>query len=340
MAAPMDTRGINMLQLLIISIFLEYSISVSSLYTYEANELSSVLEESCFIGASVQTSPDIVSLFTQLMVSFRDEPLVTVGTINLGTFIWPNGQDLRIHDMECKTTKFPPEFKCINGFPDIVFFPKKDIDRSCLLRPAHLTFQPAATVVSGDNTLDELVLFINAKCHTFRRQDGGLLPAGYHRKDILNHVYNFSQVSDINMNKLHSSNVKFLKFFSKQGHNSHYKDDEGVCNENYCEGTAKPSQYTSGNSHVEVPKCDSIEYNTLNMDTFFHEYVKKSRPIVIKNGVRNWPAFNKWSQDYLREQYGNRTVHVKITPGGDFEGVESVEQWENYQDFNIPDEVK
>ena len=345
MAAPIDTNVIFII-LSFISIFNLLSSSASYVYQYESKELTSVLENGCFIGASIQTDHNIMAMFTQLTSAFLNEPMVTVGIVNLAHFIWPNGQSLKIDGRDCKITKDPLLVECTEGFPDIVFIPKKDIDRNCLLSTSYPMFQPAATAVTGMNTFEQLLNFVNAKCHTFRRPDGGQLPAGLHREYILNNMYNVSQVSDINMKKLQSSNLKFLKSLTNQKRQS--IEDYGVCHDDKCENIVNPSHYSHDSSttinydqtKVEVPKCDYIEYSDLHEENFFHKYLKRSQPVVIRNALNQWPAQHNWSADYLREQYGNRTVHVKLTPGGDFEGVENLTLWENYDDFKIPDKVK
>lgn len=37
---------------------------------------------------------------------------------------------------------------------------------------------------------------------------------------------------------------------------------------------------------------------------FLREYVMPNLPVVIEDGVKHWPALNKWSKDYLRNKLG------------------------------------
>lgn len=46
---------------------------------------------------------------------------------------------------------------------------------------------------------------------------------------------------------------------------------------------------------------------------FFRLYVKRSRPVVLKGAIRDWPAVGKWSPRYLREAFGARQVPVAET---------------------------
>ena len=86
-------------------------------------------------------------------------------------------------------------------------------------------------------------------------------------------------------------------------------------------------------------KCSRLRTAPSNLD-FFRDFALRSRPVVIENAVRDWPAFKKWSHSYLWERYGNRTVHVKLTPDGVFEGVENAKLWADYRDNWIPEAVR
>ena len=77
-----------------------------------------------------------------------------------------------------------------------------------------------------------------------------------------------------------------------------------------------------------------------DQQTFFQEFLFRSKPVIIKNGLKDWPAMQKWTADFLREVYGRKRVHVKLTPDGEFEGVESATLWEGYRDDWIPEVVR
>jgi hypothetical protein len=52
---------------------------------------------------------------------------------------------------------------------------------------------------------------------------------------------------------------------------------------------------------------------------FFRLYVKRSRPVVLKGAIRDWPAATKWSPAYFREAFGTREVPVaEADPQGHF----------------------
>ncbi|XP_023931467.1 jmjC domain-containing protein 7 [Lingula anatina] len=75
-------------------------------------------------------------------------------------------------------------------------------------------------------------------------------------------------------------------------------------------------------------------------EEFFHEYVKRSKPVIIRGTMKDWAALSKWTTDYFKERYLHEEVHVKLTPNGDFEGVEKAELWEDHKTFTIPTDVK
>lgn len=97
------------------------------------------------------------------------------------------------------------------------------------------------------------------------------------------------------------------------------------------------SQHTQHEHHIA--QCERIRL-PLTREEFFENYLKKSKPVIIEGAAKHWAAYSKWTHEFLRENYGLKKVHVKLTPGGDFEGVEKAERWEEYGDFSIPDVVR
>ena len=87
---------------------------------------------------------------------------------------------------------------------------------------------------------------------------------------------------------------------------------------------------------VECPRLSHIP----DQETFFQEFLFRSRPVVIENGAANWPAMEKWTMEYLRGLYGGKNIHIKLTEDGEFEGVESGTLWEGYRDNWIPESVR
>ena len=46
----------------------------------------------------------------------------------------------------------------------------------------------------------------------------------------------------------------------------------------------------------------------------FTEFVRASMPVVIAGAATQWPAFEKWSDEYLARVAGTATVHVETVP--------------------------
>lgn len=283
------------------------------------DEITNTLENSCalaFLSADVYIPHKISSLLTSLSsVSFQTEPLVQIGLINFDTFRWQDNQTLKgINNDELYAN-------------DLVLFPMAKLDRTCLL-PAKI---PPPKVHKYKGSLSEKIIvdFINNKCNTYRTVKGGLSIEGLHRQEIRENLFSVSSVSSVTAASM---------FKLKEDYNS--CDNKNEENSSCVHDKIKPSHLYHHRSHTNrfIPKCERIKVPT--QKDFFHSYLKLSKPVVIENAIENWPALIKWSNDFLRNQYGDKDVHIKLTPGGDFEGVESAELWDNYKSFKIPDTVK
>ena len=52
-------------------------------------------------------------------------------------------------------------------------------------------------------------------------------------------------------------------------------------------------------------------------DDFFRDFVAPGLPVIIEGGARQWPAFEKWSDEYLLSTIpSDRKVSVALTPDG------------------------
>lgn len=107
--------------------------------------------------------------------------------------------------------------------------------------------------------------------------------------------------------------------------------EEGLMHQHIMHNLYHPSQ--------PVEKCLRLRKLPSKLD-FFRDYAFRSRPVVIENAVQNWPALKKWTPEYLRERYGDRNIHIKLTPDGVFEGVESARSWSDFSQDRIPAAVK
>ncbi len=74
--------------------------------------------------------------------------------------------------------------------------------------------------------------------------------------------------------------------------------------------------------------CEYID-ETPSKHQFLHKYLSHSRPVVIRNAVLHyWTALDKWTNDWLRREFGAEHVNIKLTPPvGVFEGVEDRALW-------------
>lgn len=49
---------------------------------------------------------------------------------------------------------------------------------------------------------------------------------------------------------------------------------------------------------------------------FLREYVAPNKPLIIRGGVRHWPAMEKWTRDYMEGLAGEIEISVDVTPNG------------------------
>lgn len=54
---------------------------------------------------------------------------------------------------------------------------------------------------------------------------------------------------------------------------------------------------------TEIPRVD-----TLTKEDFLTHYFKPQKPVVITKGIEDWPAYNKWDLDYMRNVAGDKVV--------------------------------
>ena len=107
--------------------------------------------------------------------------------------------------------------------------------------------------------------------------------------------------------------------------------EEGLMHQYIMQNLYQPSE--------PVQKCLRLKKLPSKLD-FFRDFAFHSRPVVVENAVQNWPALKKWTPEYLRKVYGERQIHIKLSPDGVFEGVESARDWADYGKDWIPEKVK
>ena len=96
--------------------------------------------------------------------------------------------------------------------------------------------------------------------------------------------------------------------------------------------------YGSQQSKSVLPKCERVAVHSWNQ--FYNDYLQISKPVVITNALSAWRASSRWSSHYLKERYGNKSVHIKLSPTTDYEGIEHAKHWDPYGKFKIPEKVR
>jgi hypothetical protein len=57
---------------------------------------------------------------------------------------------------------------------------------------------------------------------------------------------------------------------------------------------------------LDLTEIDRVK--TISKDDFYNNYVKKQRPVVIEQLTKDWPAYEKWKLNYIKDIAGNKTV--------------------------------
>ena len=55
-----------------------------------------------------------------------------------------------------------------------------------------------------------------------------------------------------------------------------------------------------------------------SVDDFYENYLALEKPVIITGVVNKWPAFNKWTADYLKNNTGDRLVPITTIIDGDY----------------------
>ena len=109
------------------------------------------------------------------------------------------------------------------------------------------------------------------------------------------------------INKIaHHQHYKFTKIINQHQHLSYY--------------SSKPSS-----SILDFSKhLSKDEYNNLQ-DTFKKEYVLKKKPVLLRGLAKDWNAVSAWNnndtQQYVKNQYGNRTVQIQFSQNSKYDAL-------------------
>ena len=337
-------------------------------------EVYSVLDKSCFLAVvDPESSPGggagLTAALNALIQAFYGESLVQIGIINAKKFLWPSGKALRVKD--------GVSGRYIEGSDgvDLLWFPRRVPDRSCLVRPAHTLTPPVGRTVPAPRTAPAMVGYLNDKCGTFRNLNGTLNNGGRHRLDILRNLFRVESVSETTMGMVYTCYMASDNPFNQSHAWAEFRDQEGAASldhclsYNDCHGSHPTNYHVSQNTKSHTPftsftnkdhksrktaqkhNSDSelgsppiaqckVLHTPPTKEEFFHNYLKRSKPFILRNHTTTWTAFSKWTNEYLRKTFGEKEVNIKLTPSGDYEGVEKADLWENFKTFKIPQEVK
>ncbi|KAF6036653.1 hypothetical protein EB796_005046 [Bugula neritina] len=163
-----------------------------------------------------------------------------------------------------------------------------------------LPTSPHPPAVINQTSVSHAVNEINTICNTFRGSNGNLNSQGIHRSYILDNLFSVKQMTN------HAESVQVF----------------GV------KGQSKPL----------LPTCEKVSVNS--WDEFFTNYLQFSKPVIIENVASAWKANTLWTNAYLKKKYGNMSVHIKLSPTTDYEGIEKADLWKPPESFKVPHIVK
>lgn len=74
-----------------------------------------------------------------------------------------------------------------------------------------------------------------------------------------------------------------------------------------------PTGHLQPLGHQRPPDGPVKEYfEVLRADLFWEEHVSKGVPLVFRQGIGESPALSTWTDDYLRENYGDLDVLIEL----------------------------
>ena len=77
-------------------------------------------------------------------------------------------------------------------------------------------------------------------------------------------------------------------------------------------GTTLPGHMQPLGSHRPADPVDEVEVDGMpSPQEFWEKYVKVSRPLVFRGAAKRFPAFTKWTDDYLKEKYGKMELRLE-----------------------------
>src|SRR5690348_10132340 len=56
--------------------------------------------------------------------------------------------------------------------------------------------------------------------------------------------------------------------------------------------------------------CSVDVMDDISSEQFKKEYYNQNKPVVLRNLSKQWPAYTKWTWDYLKQVAGNKTIPI------------------------------
>ncbi|CAH1256686.1 JMJD7 [Branchiostoma lanceolatum] len=334
------------LKILFLFLALQFKLS-SSLNQFSPQDVEMIIQDACIVAGVLPVNETVVSTLVSLERAFPYEAVdVKVGVIH-GDFRWETGEKL----------KWTVDRELEGELKEVAFFSRAITERSYLIRPPKV--KPRAYFYTESRSPEVMMEFLYQNCNAYRTLDGDLTFQGLHREEILGNIFHLSDVSSFTMGvkfgltntteqcmvNSHTAPTEAETCGLYKGVQSHddfrtvreYRHSESVTlnvENGGRERTESPS--SSGKQKVldRIVECERIPMPT--RAEFFHNYVKHSRPVIITGAMDQWNVFKKWSNEFLRERLGKKEVHIKLTSGGEYEGVEDASLWEDFGTFQIP----
>eukprot|EP00051_Salpingoeca_urceolata_P000343 m.33649 g.33649 ORF g.33649 m.33649 type:complete len:556 (+) comp10471_c0_seq2:56-1723(+) len=189
----------------------------------------------------------------------------------------------------------------------VTVYPHAPPSRACLLPLPRPPARGHNVSIFHTPTLDALIAIINGHCHTHRSADGSLTHSGRVRQHLLDNLYHPLKPNASPLNDAPATNT----------------------NEK------------ANTLHGDVPTPASLVCEKLQMpldrDTFIQQFLGRSKPVIIQGALDAWP---RYSNDDLKHNFGNKTVHIKLAPNGQFEGCDNVSNWKDNGSFRVPAAVR
>jgi hypothetical protein len=57
---------------------------------------------------------------------------------------------------------------------------------------------------------------------------------------------------------------------------------------------------------IELTEIERVQ--TISKEDFYNNYVRKQKPVVVERLTQDWPAYEKWKLDYIKDIAGDQTV--------------------------------